>query len=76
MSIESRLSHALTRLLALGLLLAAATAIPATAQNRPRGRDLIFPTHSSKETKQPSSPPPPPPPKIPFYPLPLSPFIF
>ena len=46
MNIESRLSpghsKAIMRL-ALGLLLAAASAIPGSAQNRPRGRDLGIP---------------------------------
>src|SRR5215217_635572 len=47
MNIESRLStgrsKAVTMRLALGLLLAAATVITGTAQNRPRGRDLGIP---------------------------------
>ena len=47
MNLESRLlpvcSTAITMRLALGLLLAAATAIPCAAQNRPRGRDLGIP---------------------------------
>jgi len=46
MNSESRLSpcwKAVTLRLALGLLLAAATTIPGTAQNRPRGRDLGIP---------------------------------